>query len=345
MKLNHILLLLAALFCLFLVSILEGLLLSFGFSFLIAWMLSPAYNRLHKWGVPTHVAASLMVFAFVLMVGCVCFLAAPFFISRLQILIYELPGIYNNHIATTIIPWVSKIAPQKNFVDAVTLSPDSMMTYGLRALSTILASGAAVANAFTLVILTPIVAYFALSRWPIITGTLLSLFPPRRQSFIQDIFTRISRQLGTYVRGQSLVAIILAIFYTISFSLMGLKAALSLGLFIGLLSFIPYVGFLLGFLGATAQLVSQGALDAFPLLCLIFAVIQAVESFVLSPQLVGEKLGLNPAWCLFMLFASGTLFGFLGLLLAYPFAAIIQLLSQEAFQRYQQTTFYMKKAS
>ncbi len=342
LKLNRLLIgTLGVVFVAWLFSAIEMLALSFGFSFLVAWMLSPGYLRLTKIGLPKDLAAGIIVFLFIVVIVTLFVLVGPFFFKHIQHLIRNLPTLYDQEIQPLIEPYAKKV--WKGQDHPLDIAPESLMGYALQIITTVVASGAALANTFTLIILTPIVLYFTLSRWDVFTRTLTNLFPTRHQPLVTRLFSKMTSLLGTFIQGQSLLVLVLIILYTTGFSAVGIQSPITLGVFVGLLSFIPYAGLVFGFLGATAQLYSQGSMDLFGEVVLLFAIVSTIESFFLAPRLVGEKLGLNAAWCLFVLFAAGSLFGFLGLLLAYPLASILHLLIGEAFDQYRKSGFYKQR--
>ena len=148
--------------------------------------------------------------------------------------------------------------------------------------------------------------------------------------------------IAGFVRGQTAVCLILGSFYAVGLTLAGLNFGLLIGLASGLITFIPYVGSMTGLVVATGVAIAQFWPEYTPILIVlgIFFVGQFLEGYVLSPKLVGESVGLHPVWLMFALFAFGYLFGFVGLLIAVPLAAIIGVLLRFALRRYLESPFY-----
>jgi predicted PurR-regulated permease PerM len=209
------------------------------------------------------------------------------------------------------------------------------------ALIRIVGSGVAFANLLSLLFITPVVAFYLLRDWDHFVRRIDDLLPLEHRKTILAQFREVDRNLAGFARGQASVCLVLAIYYALGLTLVGLEFGLVVGLGIGLISFIPYVG------SITGLIVSLGiALAQFPtwgpvgLVLGVFVVGQILEGYVLTPRLVGNRVGLHPVWVIFALLAGGTLFGFVGLLLAVPVAAVIGVLTRFAVQQYLASRYF-----
>jgi len=185
--------------------------------------------------------------------------------------------------------------------------------------------------AFSLIgnmVLIPLVLFYLLMEWDGLVTQVRTLIPPAMRSATDGFARDADAVLGQYLRGQMLVMLLLAVFYSLGLKLFGLDLALPIGVFTGLAVFVPYLGFGLGLLlAALAGLLQFSAAGGFShtvlMLVVVFGVGQLVESFVLTPKLVGERIGLHPLAVIFALMAFGQLFGFLGVLVALPVSAVL----------------------
>jgi predicted PurR-regulated permease PerM len=209
-------------------------------------------------------------------------------------------------------------------------------------LRSLLSGGAAVVNLFSLLVVTPVVAFYILLDWDQIVQALDACIPIPNRSTVHALARDINTALSGFIRGQSLVCLFLGLWYGIGLSLIGLNFGFLIGVVAGLLSFIPYVGSL------TALLVSIGvalvqdwpSLKLLGLALLVVGSGQFLEGNILSPKLVGASVGLHPVWLMFALFAFGSLFGFTGLLIAVPLAATVGVLVRFALQQYRASPIY-----
>ena len=173
-------------------------------------------------------------------------------------------------------------------------------------------------------VLVPVVMFYLLLDWPDLIARLGRLVPPRHRAGVDGFVAECDLVLGQYLRGQLLVMLVLAAFYTSALALARFELALPVGVFTGLAIFIPYLGFGLGALLALLAAVLQFAsLYGVVAVAVIYGVGQVLESFVLTPRLVGERIGLHPIAVIFALLAFGHLFGFVGVLLALPSGALV----------------------
>jgi predicted PurR-regulated permease PerM len=202
--------------------------------------------------------------------------------------------------------------------------------------------GQALIGIFSLLVVTPVVAFYMLVDWDRMVRTVDSWMPMRHRDTIRAIARDIDRAIAGFVRGQALVCLILGTFYAVSLALVGLNFGALIGMTAGILSFIPYVGSLTGLIlsvgVAIVQFWPDWTMIAATLGIFIFG--QFVEGNILSPKLVGDSVGLHPVWLMFALLAFGVLFGFVGLLLAVPLAAAIGVIARFALRQYLASPLY-----
>jgi len=198
-----------------------------------------------------------------------------------------------------------------------------------------------VLNILSLIVVTPIVVFFLLRDWQAIVGYIDSYVPRQSLATVREQAHIVSDTLVGFVHGQALVCLILAIYYAIALSIVGLESAVALGFLIGILAIIPIAGVTMALilsLGLAALQCGQWA-QVF-MVAGVFAFGQTIEGYVLTPKLIGDRIHLHPVWVIFALFAGGTLAGFVGVLVAVPAAAVIGVLIRFALQRYRQSTLY-----
>jgi predicted PurR-regulated permease PerM len=190
-------------------------------------------------------------------------------------------------------------------------------------------------------ILVPVVLFYLLMDWPQMVARVQSLLPPRARDAVHGFFAECDAVLGQYLRGQLLVMVVLAAYYAVALSLVGFDLALPVGVFTGLAVAIPYVGFGLGLtLALLAALLQYASWVGVLLVGGVYALGQLLESFVLTPRLVGERIGLGPLAVIFALMAFGQLFGFVGVLVALPASAVDLVGLRRALLAYRASRLY-----
>ena len=200
----------------------------------------------------------------------------------------------------------------------------------------------ALLNLLSLFVITPLVAFYLLRDWDIMLARLDSWLPRCHVATIRQQAAIVDGTLSGFVRGMVLVCLSLSVFYGLLLSAIGLEFGLVIGILCGLVSFIPYVGAIGGFVvGVTIAFFQFPDLLPVGLVAATFFAGQLLEGHVLTPKLVGERIGLHPLWLVFALLAGGSLFGFLGLLLAVPLAAVIGVLCRFSLGQYLQSSLYL----
>ena len=208
--------------------------------------------------------------------------------------------------------------------------------------SSLWAGGRAVVNVVSLFVVTPVVAFYLLYDWDRMVAKIDDLLPRDHVGTIRELGRRIDRAMAGFVRGQFAVCILLGTFYAIGLSVVGLNFGVLIGSIAGIISFIPYVGTIVGFVLSVGVALVQFWPDWIWVAAVVgvFAVGQFIEGNILQPRLVGSSIGVHPVWLMFALFAFGSLFGFVGLLLAVPLTAALGVLVRFALERYQHSRIY-----
>src|SRR3984893_754320 len=329
--------------------LLREILLPFVAGMAIAYLFDPLANRLEKLGVRRLIAALLIVGIFALALLLLGILIVPILASQLSALIAKLPG-YVAKVQALVTdpnrPWLSKIVGD-SFLDAQQ-STGELVKQGLGWLAAFLASlwagGRALISILSLLVVTPVVAFYFIYDWPRMVTAVDSWVPRPHQETVRALGREINVAIAGFVRGQSGVCLLLGAYYAVALTIVGLNFGLLIGLIAGIITFIPYVGSLTGLVVGLSVAIAQFWPDYSSILLVlgIFLFGQFVEGNVLSPKLVGESVGLHPLWLIFALFAFAYLFGFVGLLLAVPLAAAARVLTRFAVQRYRQRPFYTR---
>lgn len=203
-------------------------------------------------------------------------------------------------------------------------------------------SGLAVLATIANIALIPVVAFYLLRDWDHMVTACDHFTPPRWRPLTRRLATECDDVLGSFIRGQGLVMLSMAVYYTVTLSLAGLKLSLVVGIIAGTLTFVPYLGFAVGFAAAMiAVLVQDPSFWPITLVVIVFLVGQMLEGNVLVPWLVGDKIGIHPVTVIFAIMAGGQLMGFTGVLIALPVAAILAVLARELNRRWRLSPFYL----
>lgn len=334
-----------ALFGLFLYE-LRDILLPFVAGMAVAYLLDPIADRLEKWGLSRTLATSVITALFVIVAIGVFLLVLPLLQQQLVDFIGRLPA-YADALREKAAPLVdsllARLAPED--VGRLRAAFDGLsqrlMSWALSFVGGLWQSGLAIVNLLSLLFITPIVAFYFLRDWDRIVAYIDGLLPRVHADIIREQARRIDATLAGFVRGQGLVCLLLGVGYATALTLAGLDFGLIVGLATGLVSFIPYFGAIFGLVVSVGVALLQFS-DMFRvgIIVAIFVAGQVIEGNFLTPKLVGERVGLHPVWVIFGVLAGGSLFGFLGVLLAVPVTAVIGVLVRFATERYVASPLY-----
>lgn len=329
----------------------------------LGYLLDPVADRLQTLGLSRLGASFAILTVFVVLTAAIVLLVAPVLTRQLTEFVESLPGYL-----TTLQGLLARVSREAtgDFMRSVyeklglPVSDASLDTQkyvndiaseaarmGAAFLKSLVSGGAALVNMASLVVITPVVAFYILLDWDDMVATLDSLTPPRYREDVRAIARDIDKALAGFLRGQALVCLFLGLWYSIGLSLIGLNFGFLIGVGAGVLSFVPYVGSITAFVLSIIVATVQGWPD-WRLPAMAVAVVSTglfLDGNVLSPRLVGGSIGVHPVWLMFALLAAGSLFGFTGLLLAAPVAAALGVILRFATRRYRQSALFLGPAA
>jgi predicted PurR-regulated permease PerM len=327
--------------------IFSDILLPFVAGMVLAYFLDPVADRLERLGLSRVMATVVILFAFLVVLVLAFVILIPVLASQMADFAAKLPE-YLTRLQDLITSFDPQWLEQKFGVNAASLRDglNSLLTSGFGLLTTVFQSiwnsGMALVSVVSLFVVTPVVAFYMLLDWDRMVATVDSWVPRDHVRTVRKIAADINTATAGFVRGQGTLCLVLGAMYAIGLTLTGLNFAILIGLFAGLISFIPYVGSLTGLVLAVGVAFVQFWPDwtMVVAVAVVFFIGQFIEGNILSPKLVGKSVGLHPVWLMFALFAFGALFGFVGLLIAVPAAAAVAVLIRFAIARYLESPLY-----
>ena len=332
------------------VFVLRGVLLPFVAGMAIAYFLDPACDRLQALGCSRTLATTLITACFFVLLVLFFFLVTPLLHAQFVAFAGRVPA-YLSALDKAAAPLMAFLS-QYTDVDSGTELRQALSGYSAeivrwasRLLGQLLSGIDALAGLVALVVITPIVTFYLLRDWDSIVTRVDGWLPRAQAKTIREQAALVDQTLAAFVRGQAIVCLLLGVFYAVGLSVLGLEFGIIVGFATGLISFVPYFGMLLGFLVGTGMAIAQfGELVPVLLVGGVFLVGQFVEGNFVTPRIVGKSVGLHPVWIIFALLAGGALFGFLGVLLAVPAAAIIGVLTRFLLSSYLASALYAQAA-
>jgi len=314
----------------------------------IAYFLDPLAGRLTRLGMQRGAAALLLIVALLTCGLLSALLLYPLLLAQIGILVSRVP-FYVDQVrafsAEVIASLQERLGPafvDEKLRDLVSGQASAMLSFLVSALSRLIGGGFALFNVLTLAVVTPVVAFYLLRDWPRVVARLDGWLPRRYAGVLRAQALEVDRILAAWLRGQAMCCIVLALFYSLALSAVGLDLGLIVGISAGMLSFIPYVGSITGAITSIGLAFAQFPTWNGVLMVIgVFLAGQALEGYVIYPRFLGDRVELHAVWVIFALFAGGAAFGFLGVLLAVPVAAIIGVLCRFWLSRYLQSRLYL----
>lgn len=306
---------------------------------LLAYLGDPLADRLQKLKLPRTLAVVVVFLLTFVVLGLLILLVGPLVSAQVGALFDALPEIahkFEQVWMPSIFSWLNIDAgTDVGFGPFLARYGEIFGSWSGKALLSVSKSGGVLMAAVLSLFLIPIITFYLLRDWDMIVAHLAALIPESQRATVVELARESDEVLGAFLRGQVLVMIGLAIIYSVGLSLVGVQFAVAIGVVAGLVSFVPYLGFFFGIVLAGMTV----ALEPNPLWSLIgviatFSVGQFIEGSVLTPKLVGDRIGLHPVIIIFAIAAGGQLFGFFGILLALPAAAVLSVVVRFAFHRY-----------
>lgn len=326
----------------------RGILLPFVVGLALAYLLDPVTDKLQTLKLNRAWATTIVMIVVSTIVVGGFLLVVPLLAQQVAGLAERLPGLANE-LQVLVNRWAPELY---NFLGEERAAQfesgmSDLLGTGLaiagNILGQIMQSGLTFINALGLLIVTPVVAFYMLLDWDRMVKAIDKLLPRKHQDEIRGVLKSIDEAMAGVIRGQVSVVLLLSVFYATGLTLAGLNFGLAIGLISGLLSFIPYVGFLVGMILSIGVALVQFWPDWIMIVVIaaIFFVGQFLEGNVLYPKLVGQSIGVHPVWLMFSLFCFSVIFGFVGLLLAVPMVAIVGVLVKFMLQKYLGSPLYL----
>ena len=326
---------------------LKGVLLPFIIGMAVAYFLDPLTTRLEKSGLGRTVATSVVLLSFAALFVVLLMLAFPVLQGQFVAFAEAVPA-YLEKLRALSAPWIEKLQTQLLSVPPEKIQQQAggmagtALSWATGTLKKIWDGGMALFDILSIILIAPVVSFYMLRDWPVMVGKVDSWLPRRQADTIRGLVRQMDEALSGFVRGQATVCVILGLIYAVALSVFGLNFGFFIGFAAGILSFIPYVGAMAGFV--TGMLVCwfqfDGDTQKLSIVAAIFIVGQLLESNVLTPKLVGDKIGLHALWILFALMAGGALLGFTGVMIAVPVAAVAAVLIRFALTQYLHSSYY-----
>lgn len=327
--------------------LLSPILLPFLAGIVLAYFLDPVADWLQRLGLSRLLAAVLIVVLTLVLLVAALVVLAPMLAGQIGKFAGELPAVVQALTARfdALAPqWLKDLVARSgaDIPGSVTQFAGKAADWILGILKTILSGGLALVNLLSLLVVTPIVAFYMLVDWDDMIATIDSWVPREHVETVRALGREINAAMAGFIRGQGTVCLLLGGFYAFTLSFAGLNFGMAIGILAGALTFIPYAGALIGGVLAIGVALVQFWPDLWSigLIVAIFALGQFLEGNFLSPKLVGKSIGLHPVWLMFALFAFGYAFGFVGLLLAVPLAAAVGVLTRFLLQQYLASRLY-----
>lgn len=321
----------------------------------LSYLLDPIVTRLEaRFKVPRWRGSALLFVVALGLITAVLVIVVPIIIREIQSFSEAVPG-YVQKIRNTVLPWIEatfSVTVPRTFheiteqfgADAKALASKALAPLGGVA-GKVVQRASAMFSALGTLVLIPIFSFYFLPKFPGILAGAQELIPRRYLGWVQETGKEIDKVLAAWIRGQLMVIGILAVLYAVGLSIAGVKMAVLIGVLTGCLAFIPYVGVIVGVvLAMGVSLLEYSGPGQLIAVAAVFAVVQALEGLVITPRVVGEKVGLGPVGVLLALMIGGQLFGFVGILLAVPVAASVVIVIKKGIATYKGSMFYAKGA-
>lgn len=326
----------------------SSILLPFVAAACLAYFLDPPTTRLTRLGMPRGLAAGIMILALLAAMLLFALLLYPLLLSQVGLLISRAPSYVGD-----IRDWAGGVVHRlqeglgsdyvdEKLRDLVAGQAGVMLGWVAGTLTRVVGSSLALFSVISLVVVTPVVAFYLLRDWRRAVARLDSWLPRRYAGVLRAQAREVDRILSAWLRGQMICCVLLAAFYAVALTLVGLDLGLIVGMAAGLLSFIPYVGSVTGGVTSIALALAQFHWQGVAVVAGVFVAGQLLEGYVIYPRFLGDRVELHAVWVIFALFAGGAAFGFLGVLLAVPVAAALGVLARFWLRRYLQSPIYLE---
>ncbi|AHD00378.1 AI-2E family transporter [Leisingera methylohalidivorans] len=321
---------------------LGGVLMPFILGAAIAYMIDPIADRLEAWGLSRTAATALITVGALLVFLLLLVLVVPALVSQMIDLAQVLPQLMRDLRSFAAEHFPSVFEEDSRIHQAVTAFLQTMQSRAVEVLQSVAGSAVSVLNVVILLVIVPVVAVYLLLDWDRMVARIDELLPRDHQPVIRRLAREIDTVMASFIRGMGTVCLILGTYYAVALMLVGLNFGLAVGFIAGLVTFIPYLGALIGGALAIGLALFQfwGDWLSIGLVAIIFAIGQVIEGNLLTPKLVGSSVGLHPVWLLLALSVFGALFGFVGMLVAVPVAAALGVVARFLTEQYLHSRLY-----
>jgi predicted PurR-regulated permease PerM len=308
----------------------------------IAYFLDPVADRLERMGLSRSLATAVITFGAVLIFVLLALLVIPALVNQAISLVNIAPQLFREFTGFLTERFPALLDEGSTLRSSLNSVGTTIQERGGQLLETALASFASIINLIVLFVIVPVVAIYLLLDWDRMVATIDRLLPRDHAPTIRKLARDIDSTLSSFVRGMGTVCLILGTYYAIALMVVGLQFGLVVGFVAGVVTFIPYLGALLGGALAIGLALFQfwGDWVSIGMVAGVFVLGQVIEGNILTPKLVGGSVGLHPVWLILALSAFGTLFGFVGMLVAVPLAAALGVLARFGLEQYKQSLLY-----
>ncbi len=308
----------------------------------VAYGLDPVADRLERWGLGRAAATVLITLVAVVIFVVMALAVIPTLVEQAVALVNVAPQLALDLQGFLTERFPSLMDENSTIRQSLVSLGEMIQSKGGALVDGLLTSALSLLNILVLVVIVPVVAFYMLLDWDRMVAKIDDLLPRDHAPVIRHLAYRIDRTLASFIRGQGTVMLVLGVFYAVGLMLAGLQFGLVVGAIAGLLSFIPYVGAIVGGLLAIGLALFQfwGTWLPIGIVAAVFFAGQFLEGNILTPKLVGNSVGLHPVWLIFALSVFGTLFGFVGMLVAVPVAAALGVLTRFALEQYKAGLLY-----
>lgn len=336
--------------CVLIISLLfysvSSILLPFVAGCIGAYALNPFASYLERWGLGRALATVITMVCFITVISIFLMILIPYMHYELLSIYQNLPSV-GEKLVTLTTPFVEKLSTDfglptmEDIKLKISAHIGDIAKIVVAFLINILGSGMVLANIISLLVLTPIVMFYFLKDWHVFIKTLQKLIPHSHRPRVDYFLCRIHKTLGEYAKGQSIVCLSLIAIYIPLLYMINLPDAFFIGFLTGFLAFIPYLG---AFIGLTLSFIValihfEGWWQILAIMG-VFAVVNLFEGNFLTPRFIGKRVGLHPVWIIFSLMAAASLFGFMGVIITLPVAAILGTVVRILLEEYYKSTFY-----
>lgn len=331
------------------IYLVDDVLLPFIISFILAYLLAPVALQLEKHlHIPRTYGSAIIIILLICTIVVLWLILIPIILEQIQLFIGQIPS-YKKYISDNIVPSIAKYiaAIEPSYLEKVENQLNNafsnLFQYAMSSINDIWRSGVAFINILSMLILVPFITFHLIKDWKKIRPHSKHLVPTTLQHQFQILINRINRAISGFIRGQINVCLILATYYSISLSIANVNYSMFLGIATGILSFVPFIGFITGLIASLLVTYFQFfTAKSLLITATIFAGGSLIENF-LSPKLIGDKIGLHPVWIILALLEGIKLFGIVGMFLAIPCAAILNAIIKFIFEIYYHSDLYLGK--